>query len=126
MADEHAIARYRHWYRKLLRFYSRPYRERFAEGMEQTFNDLCRERAIAGERLFGFVLWVFVETSAGILRESARSRVMQNKSTLRIALVTGCILLVPLLGNLFMGWNWPPFAFAFWGALLFGTGLTYE
>ena len=48
MADEHAIARYRHWYRKLLRFYSRPYRERFAEGMEQTFNDLCRERAGAG------------------------------------------------------------------------------
>ena len=25
-----------------------------------------------------------------------------------------------------MGWNWPSFAFAFWGALLFGTGLTYE
>jgi hypothetical protein len=25
-----------------------------------------------------------------------------------------------------MGWNWPPWAFAFWGALLFGTGLTYE
>lgn len=51
---------------------------------------------------------------------------MQNKSIIRIALVTGCILLVPLLGNLSMGWNWPPFAFAFWGTLLFGTGLTYE
>jgi hypothetical protein len=51
---------------------------------------------------------------------------MQNKSVLRIALLTGCILLVPLLGNLFMGWNWPAFAFPFWGALLFGTGLIYE
>jgi len=51
---------------------------------------------------------------------------MQNKSIVRIALVTGCILLVPLLGNLFMGWNWPPLAFALWGAVLFGTGLTYE
>jgi hypothetical protein len=43
-----------------------------------------------------------------------------------IALVTACILLVPLSGNLFMGWSCSPFAFAFWGALLFGTGITYE
>ena len=126
MADEHDIARYRRWYRKLLRFYSRPYRERFAEGMEQTFNDLCRERAEAGEGLVGFVLWMFAETSAGIIRENGRSIVTQNKSIIHIALGTGCILLVPLLGNLFMGWNWPAFAFPFWGALLFGTGLTYE
>jgi hypothetical protein len=126
MADEHAIARYRRWYRKLLGFYSTPYRERFAESMEQTFSDLCRERAAAGKRLVGFVLWAFVETSAGIMKENGRSIVMQNKSIIRIALVTGCILLVPLLGNLFMGWNWPPFAFPFWGILLFGTGLTYE
>jgi hypothetical protein len=72
MANERTIARYRRWYRKLLRFYSRPYRERFAEGMEQTFNDLCRERAGAGG-LFRFVLWMFVETSAGIIRENATS-----------------------------------------------------
>jgi hypothetical protein len=126
MADEHDIARYRRWYRKLLRFYSRPYRERFAEGMEQTFNDLCRERAEAGDGLVGFVLWMFAETSAGIIRENGRSIVMQNKSITHIALVTGLILLIPLFGNLFMGWNWPAFAFPFWGALLFGTGLTYE
>jgi hypothetical protein len=94
--------------------------------MEQTFNDMCRERARAGERLFGFVLWMFVETSGGILRENGRFMMMQNKNIIRIALVTGCVLLVPLLGNLFMGWNWPPFAFAIWGGLLFGTGLTYE
>jgi hypothetical protein len=125
MADEHDIARYRRWYRKLLRFYSRPYRERFAEGMEQTFNDLCRERAEAGDGLVGFVLWVFVETSAGIIRENGRFIIMQ-KDIIHIALVTGLILLIPLFGNLFMGWNWPTFAFPFWGALLFGGGLTYE
>ena len=68
---------------------------------------------------------MFSETSAGIIRENGRSTfVMQNKTIIRIALVTVCILLVPLLGNLFMGWNWPPTAFAC--ALLFGTGLTYE
>jgi hypothetical protein len=73
MANERSIARYRRWYRKLLRFYSTPYRERFAESMEQTFNDLCRDRANAGQGLFGFVLWMFAETSAGIIRENATS-----------------------------------------------------
>jgi hypothetical protein len=52
--------------------------------------------------------------------------IIMQKSITRIAIGTGCILLVPLLGNLFMGWNWPWFAFPAWGALLFGTGLTYE
>jgi hypothetical protein len=120
MTDEHAIARYRRWYRKLLRFYSRPYRERFGESMKQTFNDLCHERARAGEGLRGFVLWMFVETSAGIFRE--HMRFIMQKNIIRIAIVTALILLVPVLG----GWNWPPFAFVFWGALLFGTGLIYD
>ncbi len=73
MADEHTIARYRRWYRKLLRFYSKPFRVRFGDGMQQTFNDLCRERSDAGKGLFGFVLWMFVETSAAIIRENATS-----------------------------------------------------
>jgi hypothetical protein len=73
MADEHAIARYRNWYRKLLRLYSKPYREQFAESMEQTFNDLCRERASAGDGMLSFVLWMFAETSAAIIREKAIS-----------------------------------------------------
>jgi|SoiMethySBSTD1v2_1073268.scaffolds.fasta_scaffold10115_8 hypothetical protein len=121
------LERYRNWYATLLRLYPKPYRERFGEGMEQTFNDLLHERRNSGHGLSLFVLWMFAETLAGILRENERSIVMQNnKSLIRIALVTGCILLVPLLGNLFMGWNWPPFAFPLWGALLFGTGLTYE
>src|SRR5688500_18935538 len=90
MADEHAIARYRHWYRQLLRCYSRPYRERFAESMEQTFNDLCRERTAAGKGLFAFVFWVFLETSAGIIRENATSIMrctMKDDSTLFLKVV---------------------------------------
>jgi hypothetical protein len=52
---------------------------------------------------------------------------MQRKHILRIALATGCLLLVPLLGTLFIdGWNWRPRAFAVWGTILFGTGLIYE
>ena len=124
MADEHVIARYRHWYRKLLRCYSRPYRERFAESMEQTFCDLCRERASAGQGLLGFVLWVFVETSAAIFRENLRFIIMQN-ITRRLsvwAIVVAALLMIPLLGK----WPWTGSDFVFAGILLFGTGLTYE
>ena len=49
MTDEPTIARYRRWYRQLLRFYAKSYRERFAESMEQTFSHLCRERAREGK-----------------------------------------------------------------------------
>jgi len=38
--------------------------------MEQTFNDLCNERKQQAEyRWAGFVLWIFVETAVGIIRE---------------------------------------------------------
>jgi hypothetical protein len=127
MAYEPTIARYGHWYKKLLRFYSGPHRERFVESMEQTFNDLCRGRAEAGERLFVFVLWVFVETFVGIIRDNARVVIMQNKNIIRIALSTAAILLLPLLAMQFTDevvWDLVDFVIA--GALLFGTGLTYE
>jgi hypothetical protein len=43
------------------------------------------------------------------------------------ALLTALILLIPLLGNHFVdGWNWSFRGFVLAGALLFGTGLTYE
>jgi hypothetical protein len=61
-----AQARSRRWYRRLLHLYPRPYRERFADSMEQTFADLCRERAGAA-----VVLWIFTETLASIIRERA-------------------------------------------------------
>jgi len=98
MADEHAIARYRRWYRTLLRFYARPYRERFAESMEQTFNDLCRERSKAGKGLLRFVLWMFVETSAAIIRENITLIIMQN-ITRRLsvwAIVVAAVLMILL------------------------------
>ena len=67
---------------------------------------------------------MFVETSAGIVRESV---IIQNKNIIRIALVTACILLLPLVAMQFTEEvNWDLFDFAFMGALLFGTGLAYE
>jgi hypothetical protein len=97
MAYDRRAARYRKLYARLLRLYPRPYRERFAKSMEQTFNDLCRERAKAGEELRGFVLWMFVETSSGIIRENITFMIMQNTRRLIVwAIVAALILAIPL------------------------------
>ena len=57
-------------YKKLLNLYPRGFRERLGESMQQTFNDLYNERKRQTERgLLGFVLWMFVETCAGVVRE---------------------------------------------------------
>jgi hypothetical protein len=96
-ADENAIARYRNWYAKLLRLYPKAYRERFGEPMQQTFHDLCRERAEAEQGLLAFALWVFVETSAGIIRENATFMIMQNTKRLIVwAIVAALMLAIPL------------------------------
>ena len=55
-------------YKKLLTLYPRVFREQLEEPMEQTFNDLYRERHTQ-RGWSSFVLWMFVETGIGILRE---------------------------------------------------------
>jgi hypothetical protein len=57
-------------YRKLPTFYPRAFQEEPGEPMEQTFNDLCKERKQQAKYSWsGFVLWIFVETALGIIRE---------------------------------------------------------
>lgn len=137
MAYEYTTARYRNFYSKLLRFYPKPYHERFGESMEQTFNDLCRERREAGGEIFGFVLWSFAETSIGIIKERITFMLMQNKNIARIAIGTGLILLIPLVLTLLNpsahvngghggGWDWGPGDFIAMGALIFATGLALD
>jgi hypothetical protein len=127
MAYEHSIRRYRNWYAKLVRLYSKPYYQRFGEGMEQTFNDLLRERAEEERGVFAYALWMFVETSAGIIRENTTFIIMRNKNIIRIALATAFLLLIPLIAMQFTSEvNWTLSDFVVAGALLFGTGLTYE
>lgn len=124
MAHKQSIRRFRNWYATLLRLYPKPYRERFAEPMEQTFNDLLQERAEQEKGLFGFVFWIFVETFVGIIRETLT---IMPKIIIRPALLTALILLIPFFGNLYIdGWNWPWYGFIFAGTVLFGAGLTYE
>jgi hypothetical protein len=57
-------------YKKLINLYPRGLQEQLGESMEQTFTDLCNERKQQAEyRWSGFVLWIFVETALGIIRE---------------------------------------------------------
>ncbi|MEG4409119.1 hypothetical protein [Microcoleus sp. MON2_D5] len=125
--NKRLIRRYGNWYAKLLRLYSKPYYERFGEEMKQTFTDLLRERAEEGRGLFGYAIWLFLETSAGIMTENITYILMQNKNIIHLALGTAFILLVPLLAMLFTDqvvWDLTDFIVA--GALIFGTGLAYE
>jgi hypothetical protein len=112
MDDERAIARYRRWYSKLLGFYPKRYRVRFAESMEQTFSDLCRERAQAGGRGFAaFILWLFAETFAGILRERATTlgRFAVTRNAIQIlkivkysAIAVGCLMVAGIVTLMFL------------------------
>ena len=70
MSPDRAIGRYRRWYGRLLHLYPRPFRDRFAEPMTQTFTDLARERADANRGLLGFAIGAFLETSVQIMREN--------------------------------------------------------
>lgn len=59
-------------YRKLLALYPQRFKDQVGESMEQTFNDLYRERQTKPGR-FRFVLWTFLETAMGIIMEHALS-----------------------------------------------------
>ena len=73
----------RRFYKKLLRLYPRGFRDQLGESMEQTFNDLCRERYEAGGGWFGFVLWTFADTLAGIIKENMKKENIMMMPTLR-------------------------------------------
>jgi hypothetical protein len=59
----------RRLYKKLISLYPQGFKERLAESMEQTFQDLWNEKRQTKKELFGFVLWTFIETAMGIFRE---------------------------------------------------------
>lgn len=129
MTNESSLRRYRQRYATLLRLYPKEYHQRFGEGMEQTFSDLLRERVEKQRGVFNFVLWMFCETFAEIMKNHLTSLAMHNtvKRLSLWAMVVGLFLLVPLVAMQFSTHvAWTGFDFVFAGALLFGAGLTYE
>lgn len=126
MATNDAGRRYRKLYAMLLRLYPRPFRERFGEGMAQTFHDLCRECRDARLGLFVFALWIFFETSVGIVMENTTHMPQMVKTMLRVALGALAVLMVPLVASrLVEGWNWSAGSFVFVYVLFFATGMVY-
>jgi len=92
----------RSFYKKLLAFYPRVFREQFGEAMEQTFNDVCNERKQQAKQIsFGFLLWMFIETFAGIIKEHLiqikKGATMENTiSNHKSAAIIGFLLAMPL------------------------------
>lgn len=113
MARSDQAERYRKWYACLIRLYPGPFRERFGESMEQTFNDLCRERQETGNSLLRFMLWVFLEASVGIVKENIRSIAVPYRLLTKVTLFATALVLVPVAASFFIdGWNWPLAAYA--------------
>lgn len=126
MATDIAGRRYQTWYAMLLRLYPRPFRERFGEGMAQTFRDLCREHRDTRRGLFWFALWIFAETLVGIVRENITRMNQLAKTMLRVALVSLGLLMAPLAASRVVDdWNWSPGAFVRVYLLFFVTGMLY-
>jgi hypothetical protein len=118
--------RYQKWYAMLLRLYPRPFRERFGEGMAQTFHDLCRECRDPRLGLFVFALWIFFETSVGIVKENTTHMPQLVKTMLRVALGALAVLMVPLVASRMVeGWNWSAGSFVVVYFLFFATGMLY-
>jgi hypothetical protein len=118
--------RYRTCYAMLLRLYPRPFRERFGEGMAQTFEDLCREHGDAERGLFVLALWIYCETLAGIVRENITRISQSGKTTLRVALAALGLLMVPLVASQFVDdWHWGVGGFVLVYVLFFATGMAY-
>lgn len=91
-------------YKRLLRLYPIRFREQLGESMEQTFDDLCNTRRQQGQyRWYGFILWIFVETAIGIVKEHVRLLTEGDtmKNTLAIprstALISAILLALALI-----------------------------
>lgn len=89
-------------YRRLLSFYPGEFREQLGVSMEQTFQDLWNEKRQTKKELFGFVLWTFIETAIGILREHllliSPGDVMQSiLKPLGSSVLISLLLIVPLM-----------------------------
>ena len=101
MIDEQEIVH--KLYRKLLVLYPPTFKEQLGESMEQAFQDLWNEKQQTKKELFGFVVWIFVETAVGIVREHVliitEGAMMKNTLAIprSIALISSILLAVAFI-----------------------------
>lgn len=127
MGSERTVRRYRKCYGWLLRLFPHAFRNRFGEGMEQTFHDLCREGAGESHGLHAVALRMMGDTLVQISKERSREMRNMRRGVAAVFAVTGLILMLPALAMRYsdeVNWNWFDFAVA--GTLLLGSGLTLE
>ena len=125
----------------LLKFYPENYRVEFEEEMKFVFSESLKD-AYSEHREQGVIhLWlrIMIDTVKSLVIQHIENRkgsdsmktkntdlLMQNKVFLWLALGTGLLLMIPLIGMLVSSeWNWGFFDFIFMGTLIFGTGLTF-
>lgn len=95
-------------YKKLLALYPRAFREQFGESMRQTFNDLCNEHRKELHKIpLGLVIWMFMETFFGIVKENflqlKRGITVENIITnQKASAIFGLVLALPLAFVLFI------------------------
>ena len=122
---ERAVGTSERAYRSLLRAYPHELRDEYGDEMARCFRDLCREELEEGGALGLAALWArtLPELFYSALKERSTMLARNTyRSVVGVALATAFILLIPLLA----AWAWTVSDFVFAGALIFGTGLTYE
>jgi hypothetical protein len=127
---ERAIGTSQRAYRSLLRAYPRDLRDEYGDEMARCFRDLCREALKDGGGWGLAALWVrtLPEWLTTALKERS-TMVTRNayRSVVGVALVTALILLLIFVSmQITDDMNWSVFDFVFAGAVIFGTGLTYQ
>lgn len=80
MAHNDPAKFYRDTYAKLLHFYPKSYRKRFAEPMLQTFSDLCQEYMYSNKNFFDLAVKTYVGTIVEIIKEHTQEVVMSSKA----------------------------------------------
>lgn len=90
-------------FKRLLNLYPRAFRDRLGESMQQTFDDLYNERQRQTKMgVFGFVLWMFLDTVVAILKEHlqlmAKGEIMHiTFKNIASSALMGLLLILPLL-----------------------------
>jgi hypothetical protein len=125
---ERAVATSEQVYRSLLRAYPRELRDEYGDEMARCFRDLYREELEdGGVGLAGLWTRTLPELLSTALKERS-TMVAKNpyRAVAGVALGTAFILLLFfVLTRITDEMNWSLFDFAFAGAFIFGTGLTY-